>query len=1284
MSRFQAIENALKAINGSVFQELCDSYLKLRNANYLAFSRTGSQVGKQKTTKGTPDSFFLLPNGNYLFIEITTDISTKDKLSNDILACFDFKKTKIPINKVEEIVLCFNWNIDQKEILKLNALVKRHNNNTTVRYFMLQELAIELHLNHRDLVHEYLGLPLDTGQIVPIEKFIDEYNKASKGISTPIDNTFLHRESELKELKETITQNDFIILTGAPGIGKTKLALEGIKSYLSENLSFGAYCVSYKNNTLLDDLFQYFDSQKDYILFVDDANRIDAFSQITGFYKATRKGKLKVLITVRDYAFQDIGILCQEFAPKRLDLLKFTDEQIIDIIKEKPFEILNSQYHKEIVRIADGNPRLAIMTGLLAKEHQDIYALHDVSDLFEKYFSTFIKDDGEFSKPLNIKCLGLIAFFFTIPYKNKEITSQILGNFGIEYSAFVDVIDKLDKLELVEIRFDHVKIPEQNLATYFFYKAFIKDGLLSFETLLTNYFESNTNRFKDCVIPANNTFGSHNVMEKLQPFLQNYWKAIKVDSEKAFKFLSTFWFYLISETLEFIYSLVQSLTAASNPTYRVTYESNTFSYNKNNVIELVGEFFRFPNNLKDAIGLAFEYVRKKPNDLPELIHKIREQMLFDYEDERFRFVRQVVLFQILIDGLNKKDDLLSISFYELAKTFLSFRFHQTKGGRNHSFYWYDYPVPNTQPIQQFRKLIWEAVETNFKNYPSNSFELLQTYSSVRPDVSKELMEYDIPFLLTIIENHLTPNSFEHCRYVQDQIRWCKKNSITHPAFQTLASKFTNPTYETFLKIDWDRFRDKEMYEFDNHDEYQKLKETEIRTAFVFTNQEDVRKFYEIFVYLKNLAKNDWGYGQTLEHIIDENCTKNFELGCQLLRLIIEKNNEVNHIPRMVFRNHLNTKENSERIWNLIQGAGSTQNSSKGFLDNVKMFWKVLAELKFNISESWKKWNLLRRKTFNHKELWELSFYDYIADNLLNKEYIQALVDTVSSMSNANTIHFDRLQRFLKIEPNLFQVILKKIVEKNEKEGTRLQVWMDFFSEHFDQLGDDIDLIKKAYLQQDKIQNHFDYQGKGFLNILKKDSNFLYEYVSSLYSAKQFGLSGSHEDFSFVWKIQNTESVLTKVFDLIIEKEPYFFGISDHFCNSFFRNLQAEEKDRAKKFLLDYCKSNHTNSHKMNIVVDIARHSMRELFEDVLLLFLTLNQKRETFSEIWWRGNGTSGSGNVILSDIEAADWRNILSIVEKSSVGVSLIPIKQYLNEQIESCLKSGDRERLWRFIERY
>ena len=57
-----------------------------------------------------------------------------------------------------------------------------------------------------------------------------------------------------------------------------------------------------------------------------------------------------------------------------------------------------------------------------------------------------------------------------------------------------------------------------------------------------------------------------------------------------------------------------------------------------------------------------------------------------------------------------------------------------------------------------------------------------------------------------------------------------------------------------------------------------------------------------------MAKNDWNYLTTIEHVIDENCFKNFALGCNILMLIIENGNEINYIPRSVFRNHLRTEE----------------------------------------------------------------------------------------------------------------------------------------------------------------------------------------------------------------------------------------------------------------------------------------------------------------------------------------------------------------------------------------
>ena len=103
---------------------------------------------------------------------------------------------------------------------------------------------------------------------------------------------------------------------------------------------------------------------------------------------------------------------------------------------------------------------------------------------------------------------------------------------------------------------------------------------------------------------------------------------------------------------------------------------------------------------------------------------------------------------------------------------------------------------------------------------------------------------------------------------------------------------------------------------------------------------------------------------------------------------------------------------------------------------------------------------------------------------------------------------------------------------------------------------------------------------------------------------------------------------------------------------------------------------------MNFIVDIARHSMKEIFEDVLLLFISLTQDVDLFSKIYWRENGgTVVCGDVNLGDLKASDWQNILSIVERSNLEIKLIPIKKYLNTQIENGLKYADWERKRKFI---
>ena len=1241
MSRLQTIENRLKEINGTVFQELCDSYLVISDNNFLATSRTGSQTGKQKTTKGTPDTFFQLPNGNFLYSEITTDTSTKNKLANDIRACFDPNKTKIPIEKIQEIVLSFNWNIDQDRITELNTLAQSFKADIKIRYLMLHDLALELHLHHRDLAHYYLGLPLDTGQIVSIDNFIKEYDRASKGIATPLNNTFLHRETELERLSNAIDSHDFIILAGTPGVGKTKLAIETIKNYLSKNESYRAYCVSYKSHTLLEDLYQYFDVEKNYLLFVDDANRIDAFEQITGFFKANRNRKLKIIITVRDYASQEIERKCQDYLTQRIDLEKLSDEQIIDIIKSKPFEILNSNYYDKIVRISDGNPRLAVMISLYAKQVNNLDALNNVSDLFEKYFSTFIKDNGGFEDPLVIKCLGIIAFFYTIPYKNEELTNSILNKFEIAYGDFIDTIDKLDRLELAEIQFEHVKVPEQNLATFFFYKTFIKDNLLSFQVLLNNYYGDHESRFTDSIIPANNTFGPQNVMEKIKPVLINYWILIKGNNNESFNFLRSFWFYLKDQTLEFIYQHVEALPKKKETTYITSYKTNQFNYNKNKIIELLGNYFYLNNKyLSDSIELSFGYVARKPEKLPELIHKIRELLIFDVNDARFNFYRQKTLFNILLEGVNKKDELLSTSFFELSKTFLCFEFQQTKGGRKNSIIFYKYPIPNNNIIHKLRAKIWDTLNNRFSFYPEMAFALLKNYSENNSGVSKDIVRFDIPFVLKIIKNHLSKKNLESCKYVQNQVRWFKKYDFDLPELSKLQSEFTNEDYLTFLKIDWNRFRDKEMYDFDDYREYEQLKEKEIRSSFVFFNEDEIDNFYDTFILLSNSADNNHNYNFAIDLIIDENCSFNFKIGLALLKKIINRQNEIKYIPRNILRNQLKTSYKANQIWEIIQ-----------------------------VSE------------FESKELWELSFYVYLDESLIDENFVESLVSTINKMNNPNTINFDGLEHFLATEPNLFLKILKIITEKNEVKNTQLQVSMDFFSKYFENLKGEIELIKKAYIQQSLIQNYFDYHKQGFLKILNVDKNFLIEFVESLYSTSyENSLNGDHNNMSHIWNIEKIEKTLDEVFGLIIKKD-FYLGVSEHYCNVFFRNIKEKHKKRADNFIYQYVTENNKNYKKMQIIVDLIIHSRKELFEEVFLLFISLNQDKEIFSRLMWNGNGGVYSGDVIIGDTKAAEWRNLLELVNKSDVGVKLIPIKSYINEQIESCLIRGEQERQRKFL---
>ena len=100
-----------------------------------------------------------------------------------------------------------------------------------------------------------------------------------------------------------------------------------------------------------------------------------------------------------------------------------------------------------------------------------------------------------------------------------------------------------------------------------------------------------------------------------------------------------------------------------------------------------------------------------------------------------------------------------------------------------------------------------------------------------------------------------------------------------------------------------------MYEFENYDEYCRLKEIDLRDYFVFESKRDVEDFYNDFNAITRIYKeNDtYNYANTLDIVVDEACERDFELGSYLLTLIIN-GNPIGYIPRRVFVKQLAGKD----------------------------------------------------------------------------------------------------------------------------------------------------------------------------------------------------------------------------------------------------------------------------------------------------------------------------------------------------------------------------------------
>jgi hypothetical protein len=227
--RLKLIEQQLLGIDSAAFQNLCDIYLAFREQELASINRTGSQFGKQKTVKGTPDTFFRLADGSLRYVEYTTKADgLVDKIKEDIDKCLDPNKTGVPADHVNKIIICFNsrLNVAEETAITQHAVSK----NIRIELIGLDWLALEIYSKYPILAKDILGIPFDTGQTFATTNFIDEYNNKA-GNFQPIRQYLFASQTELAEMENVLATNDLLIISGFLALEKRRLHLKHLINF---------------------------------------------------------------------------------------------------------------------------------------------------------------------------------------------------------------------------------------------------------------------------------------------------------------------------------------------------------------------------------------------------------------------------------------------------------------------------------------------------------------------------------------------------------------------------------------------------------------------------------------------------------------------------------------------------------------------------------------------------------------------------------------------------------------------------------------------------------------------------------------------------------------------------------------------------------------------------------------------------------------------------------------------------------------------------------------------
>jgi hypothetical protein len=1252
MAKINQIQNRIRELEGGAFQKLADAYIHKKGYNHI--NSIGSVIGSDKVRKGTPDTLVSLPNGKFVFAEYTTQKDdVYDKLNSDFDKCLSEDKTGVPIERIEEVVFCHTSTLSAKEE---NALVeKAQKHGIKISTFGIGPISYDLYQKYPGLSRDFLGVEVDTGQIIPPDEFIASWNKSR--LATRLDTSFHFRDEEVKIILQGIEGGSLFFVSGRAGVGKSKLVLECCKRFQQSHPKYDVLCIFNRGPDLFEDLRVYFSESGAFLIFVDDANRISRFEYIVQLLQNQREDQtIKVIATVRDYALNKVLEAAQSYeAYAHLELQPFEDKEIKQLI-DKEYGIRNQLYLDRIADIAKGNPRLAIMAAEVAKRENTLHSINNVSALYEEYFASIRRDLEDLSQQFLLKVAGIISFLGAVDRFNEDMMRVIKDAFGISVAEFWEATHRLHSLEVVDMYEDEVvRSSDQVLATYLFYLSFFKDRSIDFATLLEHYFPRFWDRLVDSINPVLNAFETDLIIKTMSPSVNEAWEKM-VDSGNQIGLLhlmEVFWFVKPTDTLLSIRNKIDVLEKESTDLSRIEFEPKS-EIPSPSILSILSLFkYSDEASFSTSLELLFNYLDKRPNELPQILHILIERFGFKHISyiHKYSVQRNVIdmLWERTEDG---KRHIFSKGFITVAKKYLRTHFSTSESKSRRTINMIRFDLRSTPDLLLLRQSIWERLFQLYRleEFKQSVFDALQDYCTSRYEIrDSEIVSADSKMVIPFLEAELDSRNYLHCTLFQSYLDFLEDRNVAFD--NSFRDRFVNENFRLseLLTMDWAEKRNLEM----DHQSYRNYKKAKIYEYFSGYRFENYVQFFESCVEIQPSLNQKHISFQFRNGILD------------VLSNLAEQNKD---LYSKIIAHYLKIG------------------------DPFKLNPILLVEKLVNALGSTRALEIIEQPAYSSKRVWLFSYHQSLSQSDINYD---SLIQLINLYRDAEYFElpkdFDFLLKYLQIDNRVIAEITKIIINKAEKNPQYGYALSMLFNPHteinkriIDVFSSNLDLLKSAYFAVLKTEQHADYDGNTFNRILSLDSQFIIEYIDHMYETKKWlSRYDDTRDYSFLWKREDYLTVMASASEKVYKREQEKGSFSYTFLEAFFgiesnHQTTPDVEERQNNFFNEMIKLHHKESDYMELIFSVISELEPERRIPFIVIFLNLNQSFEDFQRLPLESSSRGWTGSAVpMHQRRMEFFESLLPLFNK----VDFLQHKKSIEKQIEYIQKEIEREKKRDFI---